>query len=112
MKSSRVKRFGTVAFILVLITIAVSYISLSGPQNIYAEATNNDSRIIISDDLVNKLVTGVTNNDSRIIPFNDLIKKLVTGVTNNDSRIIPFNDLIKKLVTEVTNNDSKDHSIQ
>ena len=55
-------------------------------------------RIIPFNDLIKKLVTEVTNNDSRIIisndndsrsyPFNDLINKLVTGVTNNDSRII------------------------
>jgi hypothetical protein len=69
MKSYSIGRFGTFAIILLSIMVVVSSITLSIPQNIYAQSTtNNDSAISTLDDLVNKLVTGVKLENIITVP--------------------------------------------
>ena len=68
MKSYNVGRFGTFTIILLSMMVIVSYITLSIPQNIYAQSTNNDSAISNLDDLVNKLVTGVKLENIITVP--------------------------------------------
>ena len=69
MKSYSIGRFGTFAIILLSMMVVVSSITLSIPQNIYAQSTtNNDSAISTLDDLVNKLVTGVKVENIITVP--------------------------------------------
>lgn len=70
MKSYSIGRFGTFAIILLsMMVVVVSSITLSIPQNIYAQSTtNNDSAISTLDDLVNKLVTGVKLENIITVP--------------------------------------------
>lgn len=69
MKSYSIGRFGTFAIILLSMMVVVSSITLSIPQNIYAQSTtNNDSAISTLDDLVNKLVTGVKLENIITVP--------------------------------------------
>ena len=69
MKSYSIGRFGTFAIILLSMMVIVSSITLSIPQNIYAQSTtNNDSAISTLDDLVNKLVTGVKLENIITVP--------------------------------------------
>lgn len=69
MKSYSIGRFGTFAIILLSMMVVVSSITLSIPQNIYAQSTtNNDSAISTLDDLVNKLVTGVKLENLITVP--------------------------------------------
>ncbi|HEU5461453.1 MAG TPA: hypothetical protein VFU79_04190 [Nitrososphaeraceae archaeon] len=68
MKSYNVGRLGTFTIILLSMTVIVSSIALSIPQNTYAQSTNNDSEISKLDDLVNKLVTGVKLENIITIP--------------------------------------------
>lgn len=69
MKSYSIGRLGTFAIILLSMMVVVSSITLSIPQNIYAQSTtNNDSAISTLDDLVNKLVTGVKLENIITVP--------------------------------------------
>lgn len=69
MKSYSIGRFGTFAIIQLSMMVVVSSITLSIPQNIYAQSTtNNDSAISTLDDLVNKLVTGVKLENIITVP--------------------------------------------
>ncbi|HEX5981182.1 MAG TPA: hypothetical protein VFY77_00810 [Nitrososphaeraceae archaeon] len=69
MKSYSIGRFGTFAIIPLSMMVVVSSITLSIPQNIYAQSTtNNDSAISTLDDLVNKLVTGVKLENIITVP--------------------------------------------
>jgi hypothetical protein len=68
MKSYNVGKFGTFTIILLSMMVIVSSITLSIPQNIYAQSTNNDSAISNLDDLVNKLVTGVELENIITVP--------------------------------------------
>ena len=70
MKSYNVSRFGTFAITLLsMVVIVSSSITLSIPQNLYAQSTNNDdSTISTIDDLVKTLVTGVKLENITTIP--------------------------------------------
>jgi len=70
MKSYNVSRFGTFAITLLsMVVIVSSSITLSIPQNLYAQSTNNnDSTISTIDDLVKTLVTGVKLENITAIP--------------------------------------------
>jgi hypothetical protein len=69
MKSYNIGRFEIFTIILLPMIVVVTSITLSIPQNIYAQSTtNNDSTISTLDDLVNKLVTGVKLENIITVP--------------------------------------------
>ena len=69
MKSYNIGRFEIFTIILLPMMVVVTSITLSIPQNIYAQSTtNNDSTISTLDDLVNKLVTGVKLENIITVP--------------------------------------------